>query len=140
VCPNTCVPLAEVLRRNGYPAIYENTVAVETPGTPEDGYHFMADMTDRAILWARRQRALTPDRPFFMYFAPGATQAPHHVRVEWADKYKGRFDGGWDAPREETFARQQQMGAVPEDCALTERHDVVPAWADIDEDRRGCRS
>src|SRR4051794_40152107 len=96
----------------------------------------MGDMTDRAISWARRQQALTSDRPFFMYFAPGATHAPHHVPAEWADKYKGRFDGGWDALREQTFARQQQLGVVPEGCELTERPDVIPAWADIHEDMK----
>jgi arylsulfatase A-like enzyme len=177
--PNTCAPLAEVLRLNGYataqfgkchevpvweaspagpfdrwptgsgfeyffgfvggetnqwyPALYENTVTVEPWGTPEQGYHFMADMTDRAIAWQRQQHTLTPDRPFFTYFAPGATHAPHHVPPEWADKYRGRFDQGWDVLREQTFTRQKQLGIVPPDCELTARHDVIPAWADMDE-------
>ena len=90
-----------------YPSIHEGTKAVEPPKTPDEGYHFMEDMTDRAIAWVRQQRLLAGDKPFFMYFAPGATHAPHHVPKEWADKYKGKFDQGWDKLREETFARQK---------------------------------
>ena len=70
-------------------------------------------MTDRAINWVRQQKALMPDKPFFVYFAPGATHAPHHVPAEWSDKYKGKFDQGWDRLREETFARQKQLGVIP---------------------------
>ena len=83
-----------------YPAIYEGTTPVEPEQTPEEGYHFTADMTDRAIGWTRQQKSLMPDKPFFMYYAPGATHAPHHVPTEWSDRYKGRFDQGWDALRE----------------------------------------
>ena len=79
----------------------------------------MPDLADRAIGWIRQQKALTPDRPFFVYFAPGATHAPHHVPQEWADKYKGQFDQGWDRVREETFARQKELGVIPQDCDLT---------------------
>ena len=83
-----------------YPAIYEGTTPVEPSGTPEEGYHFTEDMTDKAISWVRQQKSLMPDKPFFMYYAPGATHAPHHVPKEWADKYKGTFDGGLGrAPR-----------------------------------------
>ena len=82
----------------------------------EEGYHFTEDMTDRAIAWVRQQHALTPDRPFFMYFAPGATHAPHHVPLEWADRYRGEFDDGWDALRERIFAEQKRRGVVPEDA------------------------
>ncbi len=91
----------------------------------------MADMTDKAIAWVGQQQALIPDKPFFMYFAPGATHAPHHVPTEWADKYKGKFDGGWDKVREETFARQKALGVIPKDCELTSRHKQVPAWDDM---------
>src|SRR4029078_9007145 len=98
--------------------------------TPEEGYHLTEDMTDRAIGWARQQKALMPDKPVFMYFAPGATHAPHHVPPEWADKYEGRFDEGWDALREEIFERQKSLGVIPEDAQLTERHDEIPAWDD----------
>jgi arylsulfatase A-like enzyme len=116
-----------------YPAIYEGTTPVEPWGTPEEGYHFTADMTDKAIAWTRQQKSLMPDKPFFMYFAPGATHAPHHVPKEWADKYKGRFDGGWDAQREETFAKQKELGVIPADAELTARHDEIPAWDDMDD-------
>jgi arylsulfatase len=92
----------------------------------------MPDLADRAIKWVRQEKALTPDRPFFAYFAPGATHAPHHVPREWAEKYQGRFDDGWDALRERTFARQQELGVIPQDAELTRRHDEIPAWDDMD--------
>ena len=79
-----------------YPALYEGTTPVEPPKTPEEGYYFNDDLTDKAIGWIRQQKSLMPDKPFFAYFAPGATHAPHHVPKEWADKYRGRFDQGWD--------------------------------------------
>jgi arylsulfatase len=113
------------------PALYSGTTPVEQTTTPEEGYHFTEDMTDRAIGWVRQLTALTPDRPFFMYYAPGATHAPHHVPLEWADKYRGQFDDGWDALRDRIFAEQKRRGVVPEDAALTERHDEIPAWDDM---------
>ena len=88
-------------------------------------------MTDRAIGWIRQQKSLMPDKPFFVYYAPGATHAPHHVPVEWSDRYKGRFDAGWDSLREETLARQKELGVVPPDTVLTERHEEIPAWDDM---------
>ncbi len=117
-----------------YPSLYEGTVPVENKKTPEQGYHLVDDMTDKAIKWIGQQKALTPDQPFFVYFAPGATHAPHHVPKEWADKYKGKFDGGWDKLREETFARQKKLGVIPADCELTKRHAEIPAWDDMPED------
>ena len=116
-----------------YPSLYEGTTPIEVKKTPEEGYHFMEDMTDKAIAWIGQQRALIPDKPFFVYFAPGATHAPHHVPKAWADKYKGRFDAGWDKQREETFARQKKLGVIPADCELTARHDQIPAWDDMPE-------
>jgi arylsulfatase A-like enzyme len=116
------------------PAIYDGTVAVEPDRSPEEGYHFTEDMTDRAIAWIRQQKALMPDKPFFAYFAPGATHAPHHVPIEWSDKYKGRFDRGWDALREETFARQKELGVIPPEAELTERPEEIPAWEDMPDD------
>jgi len=113
------------------PAIYNGTVPVEPDRTPEEGYHFTEDMTDRAIEWVRQQKALMADKPFFVYFAPGATHAPHHVPTEWSDRYKGRFDQGWDRLREETFARQQQLGVIPPEAELTARHSEIPAWDDM---------
>jgi arylsulfatase len=111
-----------------YPSLYEGTTPTEVEKTPEEGYHLMADMTDKAISWIGQQKALIPDKPFLVYFAPGATHAPHHVPKEWADKYKGRFDTGWDALREETFDRQKKLGVIPPNSQLTARHKEIPAW------------
>ena len=119
-----------------YPAIYEGTTAVETEQTPEEGYHFTEDMTDKAITWIRQQKSLMPDRPFFVYYAPGATHAPHHVPTEWSDKYKGRFDQGWDALRQEIFERQKELGVVPPETELTERHEEIPAWDDMPDEMK----
>jgi arylsulfatase A-like enzyme len=117
-----------------YPAIYEGTNPVEPEKTPEEGYHFTEDMTDKAIAWVRQQKALMPDKPFFVYYAPGATHAPHHVPPEWSAKYKGRFDHGWDALRDEILSRQKDLGVVPAECELTPRHDEIPAWDDVADD------
>ena len=178
--PNTCAPLAETLKLNGYstaqfgkchevpvwqtspmgpfdnwptgsgfehfygfiggetnqyaPAIYQDTVPVEPSKTAAEGYHFTEDMTDHAIDWIRQQKALMPDKPFFAYFAPGATHAPHHVPTEWSDKYRGKFDGGWDRLREETFARQKALGVIPEDAELTARAAEIPGWDEMPDD------
>jgi len=113
------------------PAIYNGTVPVEPDRTPEEGYHFTEDMTDKATEWIRQQKALMPDKPFFVYFAPGATHAPHHVPLEWSAKYKGKFDQGWDKLREETLARQKALGVVPADATLTARPQEIPAWDDM---------
>ena len=115
-----------------YPTLFEGTNPVEVDQTP--GYHFMEDMTDKAIGWIGRQKALAPDRPFFVYFAPGATHAPHHVPKEWADRYRGEFDDGWDSLRERTFARQKELGVIPPECELTPRHAEIPAWDEMPED------
>jgi arylsulfatase A-like enzyme len=179
--PNTCAPIAETLKLNGYstaqfgkchevppwetsplgpfdswpgggggfeyfygfiggetnqyyPAIYEGTTPVEPDRTPEQGYHFTEDMADKAITWIRQQKSLMPDKPFFAYFAPGATHAPHHVPEEWSAKYKGRFDAGWDGLRTEILARQKELGVVPPDTELSARHDEIPAWDDVPDD------
>jgi arylsulfatase len=179
--PNTCAPLAETLKLNGYataqfgkchevpvwetsplgpfdswpsggggfeyfygfiggetnqyyPAIYEGTTPIEPEKTPEQGYHFTEDMTDKAIKWIRQQKALMGDKPFFVYFAPGATHAPHHVPHEWSAKYEGAFDQGWDVLREETFARQKQLGVIPPEAELTARPAEIPAWDEIPDD------
>ena len=113
------------------PALYDGTTPVEPPATPEEGYHLTEDLADRACSWVRQQKALMPDKPFFLYFAPGATHAPHHVPQEWADKYRGRFADGWDALREQSFARQKELGVIPADAELTARHDEIPAWDDM---------
>jgi arylsulfatase A-like enzyme len=116
-----------------YPTLYEGTTPVENKRSPEQGYHFMEDMTDKALGWIGQQKALAPDKPFFVYFAPGATHAPHHVPKEWADKYKGKFDAGWDKLREQTFARQKKLGVIPENSELTPRHKEIPAWGEMPE-------
>ena len=119
-----------------YPAIYEGTIPIEPEKTPEQGYHFTEDMTNKAIKWTRQQKALMPDKPFFMYFAPGACHAPHHVSKEWIDKYKGKFDQGWDKLREEIFARQKKLGVIPADAVLTARPAEIPAWDDTPQNMR----
>jgi len=116
-----------------YPTLYQGTTPVEPDKSPEEGYHLMDDMTNKAINWIGQQKALAPDKPFFVYFAPGATHAPHHVPKEWADKYTGKFDKGWDALREETLARQKKLGVVPPDCQLSARPNDVPAWDEMPE-------
>jgi arylsulfatase len=116
------------------PAIYNGTVPIEPDRTPEEGYHFTEDIADRAIEWVRQQKALMPDKPFFVYFAPGATHAPHHVSPEWSERYAGRFDQGWDRIREETFARQKELGVIPSDTELTARPAEIPAWDDMPDD------
>jgi len=114
------------------PALYEGTTPIEPPRTPAEGYHLTEDLTDKAIAWTRQQKALLPDKPFFMYFAPGATHAPHHVPKEWIDKYKGKFAHGWDKQREITFKRQKELGVIGADSVLTARHAEIPAWDAMD--------
>ncbi len=118
------------------PAIYQGTVPVEPDRTAEEGYHFTEDMTDRTIDWVRQQKALMADKPFFVYYAPGATHAPHHVAPTWSDKYRGRFDQGWDRVREESLARQRELRIVPEDAPLTARPAEISAWDDIPDEMK----
>ena len=180
--PNTCAPLAEILKLNGYstaqfgkchevpvfettpigpfdhwptgsgfehfygfiggennqyhPALYDCTTPIEPERTPEEGYHLMEDLGDKAIAWIRQQKAIAPDKPFFVYFAPGACHAPHHAPKDWIAKYKGKFDQGWDKVRDETFARQKKLGVIPSDCELTPRPKDIPAWESTEERMR----
>jgi arylsulfatase len=115
-----------------YPGLFEGTTSVEPTKTPEQGYTLNEDLADHTISWIHQQKGLTPDQPFFIYYAPGATHAPHHVPKEWADKYRGKFDQGWDKLREETFARQKKLGVIAKDCELTKRHPEIPAWEAVD--------
>ena len=119
-----------------YPALYEGLTPVEPDKTPEEGYHLTEDLADHAVDWIKTQRALTPEKPFFMYFAPGATHAPHHVPKEWSDKYRGAFAHGWDRQRELTFARQKELGVIPADAELTPRHTEIPAWDDMSDEMK----
>lgn len=179
--PNTCAPLAETLKLNGYstaqfgkchevpvwevtpvgpfnawptggggfeyfygfiggetnqwyPALFEGTTPVEAPKTPEEGYHLTEDLTQKATKWIRQQKSLMPDKPFFVYFATGATHAPHHVPKDWIEKYKGKFDQGWDAVRDQTFARQKELGVIPAGAELTKRHEQIPSWDEMPDD------
>lgn len=108
------------------PAIYEDMTRIEVPKDPN--YHLMTDLANQSIKWVQSQKSLTPDRPFFLYFAPGATHAPHHVPAEWIAKYKGKFDQGWDKLREETLARQKQLGVVPKETKLAPKPEAIKDW------------
>jgi len=177
--PNTCAPLAEILKLNGYstaqfgkchevpvfeatpigpydhwptgsgfehfygfiggetsqyaPPLYDGTTPIQAERTADEGYHLTEDLADKAIGYIRQQKAIAPDKPFFIYFAPGATHAPHHVPTDWIAKYKGKFDQGWDRVREETFARQKKLGVIPSGCELTARPKEIPAWDAMEE-------
>jgi arylsulfatase len=117
------------------PATVDGTRPIE-PYVGNPDYNFDYDMADRAIAWIGAQKAISPDRPFLVYYAPGATHAPHHPRKEWVEKYKGKFDRGWDRIHEETFARQKQLGVIPAGAKLTPRPREIPAWETLDADRR----
>jgi arylsulfatase len=116
------------------PALYDGTARVEIPHDP--GYHLTTDLANHAIGWIQAQQSLTPDKPFFVYFATGATHAPHHVPEEWARKYRGRFDGGWDKLREATLARQIELGVVPQGTALTARPAEIRAWNSLSAEQK----
>jgi arylsulfatase A-like enzyme len=116
------------------PFLYDGTTPVEIPNDPH--YHFTVDMTNQAIAWTRYQKSLTPDKPFFVYYAPGATHAPHHVPKSWADKYKGKFDQGWDKLREETLARQIALGVVPAGTKLAAKPGDIKDWATLSADEK----
>ena len=111
-----------------YPVLFENTVPVEPNKSPEEGYHFMSDMSDKAIAWLRYSKSVNPDKPALLYFAPGAAHAPHHSPAEWRERFKGQFDQGWDKVREETYQRQLQMGIIPPGTENTPRPEWCPAW------------
>lgn len=116
------------------PAIYEDMSRVELPNDPN--YHLMTDLANQAIRWTSFQKSLTPDKPFFTYFAPGATHAPHHVPKEWIGKYKGKFDRGWDKVREETLARQIKLGVVPAGTKLAPKPEAIKDWDKLSPDEK----
>jgi len=116
------------------PLIYDGVTLVETPEDPN--YHFTTDMTNQAVSWVRYQQALSPEKPFFMYFAPGATHAPHHVPKEWIEKYKGKFDQGWDKIRAETLARQIKQGIVPAGTKLAPKPVDIKDWETLSADEK----
>ncbi len=114
-----------------YPRIYRNTIPVEPQATPEQGYHFTVDIANDAIRWLHLHDAVASDKPFFLYFATGATHTPHQVPKEWVDKYKGQFDEGWDKLRQENFERQKKLGVIPANAKLTPRPAGLPAWTSL---------
>ena len=116
------------------PFVYDGVTPVELPEDPN--YHFLDDMTDKTVEWMKYQNALQPDKPFFVYYAPGATHAPHHVPKEWIEKHKGKFDQGWDKMREEILARQIAAGISPKGTKLTEKPSAIPDWEDLTEDEK----
>jgi arylsulfatase len=118
------------------PRIYLNTTPVEPKTTPEQGYHLTADLADQANRWLNVHDAVYPDKPFFLWFAPGGTHWPQHVPKEWIAKYQGKFDQGWDKLREETFARQKQQGVIPANAVLTPRPPELPAWDSLPADQK----
>ena len=120
---------------NWHPALFENTRAV-LPPVGDPNYILIRDMADRAINWIRTQHAIAPDKPFFMYFAPGNGHAPHHASKDWIAKFKGKFDQGWDRQREMTLANQKKLGVVPADTVLTPRPKDIPAWDSLSADQK----
>lgn len=116
------------------PRLVQNTTVIEPPH--DQKYHLTEDMADKAITWLKQHRSFSPDKPFLMYWAPGAAHGPHHVFPEWAQRYRGKFDQGWDELREKIFARQKELGWVPDNTVLTERAETMAAWDDIPEPQR----
>lgn len=119
-----------------YPELTQDNRSIEQPKLPEEGYHLSADLADEAISMILNAHVNAPEKPFFMYYATGAGHAPHHVWKEWADRYAGKFDDGWDAYREEVFARQKEIGIIPEEAVLPERDPDVPEWDSLSDDER----
>jgi len=119
-----------------YPELVYDNHSVEPEKTPEEGYHLTEDLVDKAIAFIADAKQIAPDKPFFMYFCPGAMHAPHHVPKEWADKYKGQFDDGWDGYREKTFARQKELGIIPQDAELSRHDPDVQDWNALSDDER----
>ena len=116
------------------PFIYDGVHPVELPADPN--YHFLTDMTDQTVAWIKYQKALTPDKPFFVYYAPGAMHAPHHVPKEWIAKWKGKFDQGWDTLREQILARQIERGVVPKGTKLAPKPEAIPDWNALSDDEK----
>ncbi len=118
------------------PTLYRNTTPIDTPYTPEEGYHLDRDLADQAISWVRLQRSVAAHRPFFLYWAPGTAHTPHHAPKEWIDKYRGRFDAGWDTVRAETFQRQLEMDVIPADSVNTPRPEQIDGWDSLTADQQ----
>ncbi|WP_417505752.1 arylsulfatase [Microbacterium sp.] len=119
-----------------YPKLFLDREAIDQPRLPEEGYHLSEDLTERAMSWIAQHKSLSPDKPWLTYLAFGAMHAPHHIWPEWADRYKGKFDSGWDTYREETLARQKAMGIVPESAELSPMLEGVPEWDTLSADEK----
>lgn len=119
-----------------YPELVYDNHSVEPEKTPEEGYHLTEDLVNKAISFIADAKQVAPNKPFFMYFCPGAMHAPHHVPHEWADKYKGKFDDGWDGYREKTFARQKELGIIPQDAELSRHDPDVQDWNTLSADEK----
>ncbi|MCC6175592.1 MAG: arylsulfatase [Chloroflexi bacterium] len=119
-----------------YPDLVEDNRPIAPPSTPEEGYHLNADMADQAISMISNVRTVAPEKPFFLYYCPGAGHTPHHAPKEWIERYQGRFDQGWDRLREEIFAKQVEAGIVPPGTTLSPRPDFIPAWDSLSDDER----
>ena len=117
------------------PNLYEGTHPIE-PYIGNADYNLDYDLADQAIAYLRRHDAVAPNKPFFLYYASGATHAPHHPKAEWVEKYKGKFDRGWDQVRAETLARQKQLGIFPATADLTVRSPGIPAWDSLNTDQK----
>jgi len=123
------------------PTLWENTTRISPPHVENhEDYHLTEDMADKAITWMRRHLAVNPDRPFLMWWTPGAVHGPHHVASEWAEKYKGKFDDGWDAYQQRVFERQKELGWIPADTKLAPRPEGIPAWEDVPEDEKAFQA
>lgn len=116
------------------PVLFENRNLV--PASADPNYYLTTDLADHAIAWVREMKSIAPDKPFFLYVAPGATHAPHQVPKNWIDKFKGKFDDGWDAYREKTIERQKKLGVIPQNTKLTPRPESLPAWSSLNADQK----
>lgn len=119
-----------------YPPLVWDNHPIPPPKTPEEGYHLSVDLVDKAIIFISNHESVAPEKPWFLWLAFGAAHAPHHVSKEWADKYKGKFDQGWDKVREETLGRQKRMGIVPENTELAPPNEGVQKWEDLSADEK----
>jgi arylsulfatase len=123
------------------PTLWENTTPIETPHVKNhEDFHLTEAMAEKGITWIRRHLAINPDRPFLMWWTPGAVHGPHHVAKKWADKYKGKFDDGWDAYQKRTFEQQKEMGWIPEDAVLAPRPEGMPAWEEVPEEEKAFQA
>ncbi|HZF38653.1 MAG TPA: sulfatase-like hydrolase/transferase, partial [Blastocatellia bacterium] len=119
-----------------YPDLVFDNHQIEPPKTPEEGYHLTEDLTNRAMQFVADSKQLAPTKPFFLYFCTGAMHAPHHAPKEWADKYKGKFDDGWDKYREKVFAKQKELGVIPQNATLSRHDPDVQDWDKLPADER----